>query len=143
MSLRTIGMTKMAARTAQKRQSGPRVLVVDDEPEIVDLTRVYLEREGFDVVGATDPETALSRFEQERVDCVVSDYRLGGTTGVAFCERVRQRSAVPCIVFTSGDGSEVREAVAEAGLGLVYKRGTEGYDELARRIRERTTQQAA
>jgi CheY-like chemotaxis protein len=130
----------MSAGVAQREADGPRVLVVDDDPKIVDLTRVYLERNGIQVVGRTDPEQALAQFDPESFDCVVSDYRMDGPTGVAFCERVQAVGAVPCIVFTSADDPHITAEVESAGFGLVHKRGTDSYDELAARIRDRTDQ---
>jgi CheY-like chemotaxis protein len=125
-------------------RGGTRVLVVDDDPEVVELTEIYLERQTeVTVVGETDPERALQRVRAESFDCIVSDYRMPAMDGVEFCRQAHERAPVPCIVFTSADDPDVRDAVETAGFGLVYKRGTDGYDNLAEQVRESTGQTLA
>ncbi|MEF8976962.1 MAG: PAS domain S-box protein [Halapricum sp.] len=94
-----------------------RVLHVDDEPDFVDLTARYLEREAetLSVDTETGAEAALDRLEAERFDCVVSDYQMPGMDGLALLERLRERGDdVPFIIFT-GKG---REEVAIRALNL-------------------------
>ena len=79
------------------------VLVVDDEPRIVQLVRDYLERAGFDVSVARDGPSALAAVAQRRPDLVVLDLGLPGLDGLDVTRRLRQGSgsAVPIIMLTA------------------------------------------
>lgn len=79
----------------------PSILLVDDEPMIIDSLTYSLHREGFDVRAATDGLQALSLFEQARPDLVVLDIRLPGMDGLEVCRRLRARSPVPIIMLTA------------------------------------------
>ena len=78
-----------------------RVLVVDDEPKIVKLVRVYLEQAGFEVVTAGDGQMALTVFRHEKPDLVVLDLMLPGIDGLDVCRIMRRESAVPIIMLTA------------------------------------------
>ena len=90
------------------------VLVVEDEPEIVDLLREFLDDAGFGVVVAGDTEEALHVLDEERVDCALVDVMLPGSSGFELCRRVRESSDVPLLFLTArgDDGDKLR------GLGL-------------------------
>jgi DNA-binding response OmpR family regulator len=68
-----------------------RLLIVDDEPSLLDLLRRYLERLGFAVDVASTPEAALEQFEADstKYDCVVTDLKLPGMSGEDMLERMR------------------------------------------------------
>ncbi len=78
-----------------------RVLVVDDEPKIVEMVRLYLERDGHEVSVARDGEAALEKFHRDRPDLVVLDLMLPGMNGVEVCTRIRRDSSVPIIMLTA------------------------------------------
>jgi DNA-binding response OmpR family regulator len=77
------------------------VLVVDDEPKLVEVVRDYLERDGYRVVGAGDGREALERFRQARPDLVVLDVMLPELDGLEVCRRLRRESSVPIIMLTA------------------------------------------
>jgi two-component system, OmpR family, alkaline phosphatase synthesis response regulator PhoP len=77
------------------------VLVVDDERNLVDLVRGYLEREGFVVLAALDGEAALEVARDERPDLVVLDVMLPGLDGVEVCRRLRTFSDAYVIMLTA------------------------------------------
>ncbi|TMI83015.1 MAG: response regulator transcription factor [Bacillati bacterium ANGP1] len=81
----------------------PRILVVDDEPQIVDLLRSYLRREGFDVDEAGDGEAALAACARRRPDLVVLDLMLPKVDGREVCRRIRETSQTPIIMLTARD----------------------------------------
>jgi PAS domain S-box-containing protein len=89
---------------------GGRVLVVDDEPELVDLMQVYLRRGGYEVVAASSGAQALARLGEGRIDAVVCDVRMPGAGGVALRQAIADRypGLAPRMVFVTGDtlGSE-------------------------------------
>lgn len=78
-----------------------KILVVDDEPEIVKLVRAYLERAGFSVVSAYDGQQALAVFRHEKPNLVVLDLNLPGTDGLDVCRALRRDSDVPVIMLTA------------------------------------------
>jgi two-component system, OmpR family, response regulator MtrA len=80
------------------------ILVVDDDPKIVSLVRVYLEREGFRVTTAADGRAALAQIETEPPRLVVLDLMLPELDGVAVMRGLRERSGIP-VVMLSARGS--------------------------------------
>ena len=81
----------------------PRVLVVDDEPQIVGLLRSYLERDGFDVDEAADGEAALEATRRGRPDLVLLDLMLPRLNGREVCRRIRDMGQTPIIMLTARD----------------------------------------
>ena len=81
------------------------ILVVDDEPQIVELVQDYLKQAGFRVLTARDGQTALTVARHERPDLIVLDLMLpGGMDGLDVCRRVRQDAVlgtVPIIMLTA------------------------------------------
>ena len=77
------------------------VLVVDDEPRIVQLVRDYLEHAGFTVITAADGSTALRSARTGRPDLVVLDLALPGMDGLDVARSLRRESAVPIIMLTA------------------------------------------
>ena len=78
-----------------------KVLVVDDEPKIVDLVKLYLERDGYQVLTARDGHAALAAVRDEHPDLVVLDLMLPGVNGLDVCRSVRSHSSVPIIMLTA------------------------------------------
>ena len=78
-----------------------KILVVDDELEIVRLVRAYLERAGFAVVTASEGRQALAVFRHERPNLVVLDLNLPGMDGLDVCRALRRDSDVPIIMLTA------------------------------------------
>ncbi len=83
--------------------SGQTILLVDDEPHIVELAQMYLEKEGFAVHSALDGETALQMIATVRPDLVVLDLMLPKVDGWEICRRVRAESDLPIIMLTARD----------------------------------------
>src|SRR5205814_4143252 len=92
-----------------------KVLVVDDEEHIVELARLYLSREGYQVEGVADGVQALNRFGQLKPDLVVLDIMLPGMDGLTICREIRKTSQVPIIMLTARD--EVTDKVVGLELG--------------------------
>jgi DNA-binding response OmpR family regulator len=78
-----------------------KILVVDDEMEIVRLVRAYLERAGFVVVTAGEGREALAVFRHEHPNLVVLDLNLPGMDGLDVCRAMRRDSDVPIIMLTA------------------------------------------
>ena len=77
------------------------ILVVDDEPKIVQLARDYLEKSGFKVLTSGDGQQALAITRQERPDLIVLDLMLPGMDGLDVCRAIRRESDVPIIMLTA------------------------------------------
>ncbi len=83
------------------------ILVVEDDPHISDLLRMYLEKEGFQVLLAADGGQGLEMFRQTPPDLVLLDLMLPVMDGWAVCARIREASSVPIIMLTAkGDVSD-------------------------------------
>lgn len=81
-----------------------RVLVVDDEPEICELVRVYLEAEGLSVECLHDGSAALSRVRDDGApapDLAILDVMLPGASGLEVCRAIRERHSYPVIMLTA------------------------------------------
>ena len=78
-----------------------KVLVVDDEPQILEVVSKYLAREGFQISTARDGEVALTLFNTSKPDLVVLDLMLPKVDGLEVFRRLRTLSAVPVIMLTA------------------------------------------
>lgn len=78
-----------------------RILLVDDEPEILEICRDYLKASGYDVVTAKDGVQGLAAFRRERPDLIVLDLMLPEMDGLDVCRAIRRESNVPIIMLTA------------------------------------------
>jgi len=90
------------------------VLIVDDEPKIVQIARDYLENAGFSVLAANSGEAALASVRSQTVDLIVLDLGLPDIDGLDVCRQVRRNSNVPIVMLTARD----EEADKLVGLEL-------------------------
>jgi two-component system KDP operon response regulator KdpE len=113
---------------------GPRVLVVDDEPQIVRGLRVVLRNAGFRVDSAGTKEEALDALSHRPPDAVLLDLVLPDGSGVDVCKQVREWSHVPIVVVSAvGDENEKVRALDAGADDYVTK--PFGSQELAARLR--------
>jgi DNA-binding response OmpR family regulator len=77
------------------------ILVVDDERNIVDLVRLYLEKEGFAVIAAGDGEEALALFRRHAPDLIVLDLMLPKIDGLEVCRQIRREGDTPVLMLTA------------------------------------------
>jgi DNA-binding response OmpR family regulator len=82
-------------------ERSPRILLVDDEQSIQTLLSYPLQKDGYEVVNATDGRQALARFDEGPFDLVVLDVMLPQVDGLEVCRRMRARSTVPIIMLTA------------------------------------------
>lgn len=83
------------------------VLLVDDDVELLDMLRAYLEREGFQVVAASDPEDGVVQALSGRFQLVVLDVMMPRTSGIEALRRIRAVSRVPVLMLTArGDDAD-------------------------------------
>jgi DNA-binding response OmpR family regulator len=91
-----------------------KILLVDDELQIVKVLRAYLEQSGFQVVDAKDGITALSLFQREKPDFVILDLNIPEMDGLDVCRNIRRQSNIPIMMLTA----RVEEADRLIGLEL-------------------------
>ena len=91
------------------------VLLVDDEPNIIELARMYLEQDGYAVIAANDGQAALDRIAADAPDLVVLDLMLPRIDGWDVCKRVRAKSDLPIIMLTARDEDAERIVGLELG----------------------------
>ncbi len=91
------------------------ILVVDDEPKVCDLVRVYLERSGYGVRCSHNGALALQEIERHKPDLVLLDLNLPGMDGLEVCKMLRKTSDVPVIMLTARDEEADRIVGLELG----------------------------
>ena len=94
---------------------GRRILAVEDDRNISDLIRMYLEKEGFEVTTAFDGGTAVERFREIGPDLVLLDIMLPVMDGWSVCAKIRETSRTPIIMLTAK--SEVLDRVTGLEMG--------------------------
>jgi two-component system, OmpR family, response regulator len=105
-----------AAHTAGASASGQRILVVDDEPSIVDAVATALRYEGYDVQEARTGREALEAVAREEPDLIVLDWMLPDIAGIDVGRRVRERGFKSAILFlTAKDATENKVEALRAG----------------------------
>lgn len=88
------------------RLSGYTILLVDDNPEYLEATRILLEHEGHDVVCAADGQSALDILRRRRVDLALLDYFMPGITGEEVVARLRRFNSHVQVILQTGYASE-------------------------------------
>jgi len=92
------------------------IVVVEDDPNIADLVDIYLRREGFRVIQASDGETGLAAIDRERPRLAILDVGLpGAIDGLEVCRRVRAKLPLPVLMLTARDGEIDRILGLELG----------------------------
>jgi DNA-binding response OmpR family regulator len=91
------------------------VLVVDDEPDIVDLMRDFLEAEGYTVLTAPEAETAQTLLKEHEVDCLLLDVMMPGQSGFDLLRAVREERDIPVLFLSARQ--EDRDKIRGLALG--------------------------
>ena len=113
---------------------GARILVVDDEPQLLRSLRTTLAAHGYDVQTATTGEEALDLLAARLPDLVVLDLVLPGLSGLAVCQELRARSPVPILILSARGDERDKVAALDAGADD-YLTKPFGVNELLARIR--------
>lgn len=111
-----------------------KILIVDDEPQILRALRAGLAAQGYEVVSASNGEEALDKASAELPDAVILDLNLPRKSGLEVCRELREWSSVPIIVLSVRDAE--RDKVTALDLGADdYLTKPFGTDELLARLR--------
>ena len=115
-----------------------RILVCDDEKDIVSALRIYLLSEGYEVLEAYNGEEALECVREQEIHLVLMDIMMPVMDGITAMVKIREISNVPVILLTakSEDTDKVLEAIYEAGLLPLQTKRT-CMDIISRRITKR------
>ena len=92
-----------------------KIMVVDDDSNICELLRLYLEKEGFTAVVMPDGEKALAAFDSEKPDLILLDVMMPRVDGWQVCREIRKKSSCPIIMLTAK--GEVFDRVLGLELG--------------------------
>jgi two-component system, OmpR family, KDP operon response regulator KdpE len=112
----------------------PRILVVDDEPQLTRVLRTGLSSRGYDVRAAADGLTALDTFNDWNPDLVITDLGMPNMNGIELCRRLRAISQVPIIVLSAKGEEETKVEALDTGADDFVTKPF-GIDELLARVR--------
>ncbi len=103
----------------------PKILVVDDEPDVVKLIEASLTSDGFEVLKAYDGISAIDVIENERPDLVLLDLMMPVMSGYEVCEQLKGNPVthdIPIICLTSAHAPSVREQSVRLGAAYVIEK---------------------
>jgi two-component system KDP operon response regulator KdpE len=112
----------------------PRVLVVDDEPNILNTLAPLLRTRGYDVLTAMSGRAAIEVIEREKPDLIVLDLGLPDVDGVEVCRTVRETMPVPIVILSARGAEEDKVRALDLGADD-YVTKPFGVEELLARIR--------
>ena len=92
-----------------------RILVVDDDPSIVNIIQTALEQEGYSVITASDGRAACSVAEENKPDLIIMDLMMPGLSGILATVRIRESSNVPILILSAKAEGSDRVLGLEAG----------------------------
>jgi DNA-binding response OmpR family regulator len=101
----------MASMTEQTEGNRARILIVDDDPNTLEILRRWLNREGYTTVSADSGPACLEVLGKQPVDVIVLDVMMPGMDGLQVCEHLRENSAwrsIPVMLLTAKDDIETR-----------------------------------
>ena len=108
-------------------QTKPRVLIIDDDPLMLDTLRGLLGPAGYEVETAASGEEGIDRYRNRPFDCVVTDARMRGVSGLIVCRAIKDHDPVSHVVLLTGvehDPEELRAAGVDRVLMKPTRRAT-------------------
>ena len=93
-----------------------RILVCDDDREIVDAIEIYLQQEGYEVAKAYDGEEALAELKKQPADLLIIDVMMPRLDGIRATLKIREESSIPIIAMTANAFTEDVKAAKDAGM---------------------------
>jgi len=114
--------------------SQPRILVVDDEPQLTRVLRTGLKSRGYDVRAAADGLAGFEAFNDWHPDLVITDLAMPNVDGLALCKRLRAISQVPIIVLSAKGEEKTKVEALDLGADDFITKPF-GIDELLARVR--------
>jgi len=112
----------------------PRILVVDDEPQLTRVLRTGLGSHGYDVRAAADGLAGFETFSDWQPDLIITDLAMPNMDGLELCRRVRATSQVPIIILSAKDEEKTKVEALDIGADDFVTKPF-GIDELLARVR--------
>src|SRR5829696_5079304 len=112
----------------------PKILVVDDEPQLTRVLRTGLKSHGYDVRAAADGLAGFEAFNDWHPDLVITDLAMPNVDGLELCRRLRAISQVPIIVLSAKGEEKIKVEALDIGADDFVTKPF-GIDELLARIR--------
>src|ERR1044072_7966349 len=112
----------------------PRILIVDDEPQLTRVLRTGLKSRGYDVRAAADGLAGFEAFNDWHPDLVITDLAMPNVDGLELCRRLRAISQVPIIVLSAKGEEKTKVEALDIGADD-YVTKPFGIDELLARVR--------
>ena len=108
------------------------IMVVDDDPNIAQLVKLYLEKEGFEVTVETRGDEAVAAFQKNPPSLMLLDIMLPGMDGLQVCRAIRQISTIPIIMLSAKDETFDKVLGLELGADDYITKPFEGKELVAR-----------
>ncbi len=108
------------------------ILVVDDDPNIAQLVKLYLEKEGYEVSVETRGDDAVAAFQKNPPSLMLLDIMLPGMDGLQVCRTIRQISTIPIIMLSAKDETFDKVLGLELGADDYITKPFEGKELVAR-----------
>ncbi|OGO19541.1 MAG: hypothetical protein A2Z14_06460 [Chloroflexi bacterium RBG_16_48_8] len=118
--------------------AGSTILIVEDEKDAVEMYRIVLEVEGYQVMVAYTLQAAIKQLEKKKPDLVLLDVVLRGSSGLDLCEKIRQDpelADMPIVIISNLDSPEDIRAGLDAGAN-VYLTKPISQDELLEAVQQ-------
>ena len=116
----------------------PNIMIVDDEADLVQLYKIYLQMAGFDVCGATSGSRALSKIQTYLPDLILLDVMMPDITGIEVCDQIRSMPLPkqPVIfMYSASDNVDNKERCMRAGADKLISKFVP-MDEVTQHIKE-------
>ena len=115
-----------------------KIMVVDDEEDMVDAVKMVLEIEGYEVIVAYDGDEALQKAEAEMPDLILLDMKMPRKIGIEVCKILKSQAKtkhIPVLIFTAS-GADIDDVVAEARADGYFRKPF-APDDLLTEVRKR------
>ncbi|HEK9099006.1 response regulator transcription factor [Bacillus pfraonensis] len=99
-----------------------KVLIADDEQDMLKILKAYFEKEGFQVLLAKDGEEALERFYEEKIDLAILDWMMPKRNGITVCQEIKKNSSVKVLMLTAKSENEDELAALQNGADEYVKK---------------------
>ena len=98
-----------------------KVLIADDEQDMLRILKAYFEKEDFEVLLAKDGEEALQIFYDEKIDLAILDWMMPKHSGITVCQEIKKNSSVKVLMLTAKSESEDELVALQSGADEYVK----------------------
>ncbi|PEX94044.1 response regulator transcription factor [Bacillus cereus] len=99
-----------------------KVLIADDEQDMLRILKAYFEKEGFEVLLAKDGEEALQIFYDEKIDLAILDWMMPVYNGITVCQEMKKNSSIKVLMLTAKSDCEDELAALQSGADEYVKK---------------------